>query len=115
MKIKAIGLVMAVGMIIPTTTMASEFWKSGTITRILVDAKNYGKCMVSLNVSLGNSCPSTWVSLDCEAKYSDKGDGDRMLNIALIAQNMNKKISIKVNNSKKHGSYCVASRLDILK
>jgi len=111
--IKALAL--ATLLLLPSTIMATEFWKSGTIDRILIDTKSYGKCMIKLPVSIGNSCTSNWVSLDCEGKYLDKGDGDRLLNIALIAQNMGKRISVKVDNSKKFGGYCVATRIDILK
>jgi len=99
----------------PTSSMAAEHWKSGKVNRILTDSGTYGKCMIGLSVTLGNSCPSTWVSLDCAGKYLDKGDGDRFLNIATIAQTMDKTISVKFDNAKKHGGFCVATRVDLLK
>jgi len=100
---------------LPTSSMAAEFWKSGKVNRILVDSGTYGKCMIQLSVALGNSCPSTWVSLDCAGKYLDKGDGDRFLNIATIAQTMDKKLALRIENTQKHGAYCVATRVDLLK
>lgn len=100
---------------LPTLGMAGEFWKTGTVNRILVDSGTYGKCMMLLSVSLGNNCTSSWVSLDCAGKYLDKGDGDRFLNIATIAQTMDKKVSVKVDNAKKYGGFCVATRVDLLK
>lgn len=99
----------------PTSSMAAEFWKSGKVNRILIDGSSYGKCMMQLSVSLGNSCPSTWVSLDCEGKYLEKGDGDRFLNIATIAQAMDQTVSIKVDNTKTHSGYCVIRRIDLIK
>lgn len=100
---------------LPTSSMAAEFWKSGKVNRILVDSGTYGKCMMQLSVNLGNSCSSSWVSLDCAGKYLDKGDGDRFLNIVSIAQTMDKRVSIKIDNAKKYGGFCVATRIDLLK
>jgi len=102
-------------LVLPTSSMAEQFWKSGKVNRILIDGSSYGKCMMQLTVALGNNCPGTWVSLDCEGKYLEKGDGDRFLNIATIAQTMDKTVSIKFDNAKKHGGFCVATRLDLLK
>jgi len=70
--------------------------------------------MIQLNTTIGEGCSSSWVSLDCEGKYTPKGMGDRMLNIAMIAQTMKKKVSIKVDPSKKFNGYCVATRIDLL-
>ena len=109
------GLVLATLLTLPTISMATDFWKSGTINRVLVHTGAYGKCMLNISVILGNGCPSSWISLDCEGKYTDKGDGDRLLQVALIAQTMNKKISVQVDNSKKHNGYCIARRIDIMK
>lgn len=109
------SLVVVTLLAIPTLSMAGQFWKSGKVTRILADSSSYGKCMMQLSVALGNNCPSTWVSLDCEGKYLDKGDGDRFLNMAYIAQTMDKTVSVKIDNAKKHSGYCVAARVDLLK
>ena len=113
-KNKIVGLALATLIVVPTVVMAGAFWKSGKITRILTDSKYYGKCMISIPFSAYSGCNGNWVSLDCEGKYLDKGDGDRMLNVALIAQNMDKKVSVKIDSSKKHNGYCVATRVDIL-
>jgi len=104
-----------VGVIIPTSVWAATtFYKSGIVKRTLIDTDSYGKCMIKLNAVIGNDCSSSWVSLDCEGKYLNKGDGDRMLNVALIAQTMGKRVSVKIDNRKKFGAYCVATRLDLL-
>jgi hypothetical protein len=113
-KYRSVSLLVALA-VVPTMLMASTFWKSGKVTRILTDNGYYGKCMIRLSFSAVNGCRGNWVSLDCEGKYLDKGDGDRMLNIALVAQNMNKKVSVKIDSSKKFAGYCVATRIDILK
>ena len=106
-------IVLATLIAVPTLAMSGSFWKSGNIDRILIESIGYGKCMIHIPFAETSGCKS-WVSLDCEGKYLDKGDGDRMLNVALIAQNMGKKISVKIDSSKKFANYCVATRLDIL-
>ena len=109
-----IGLV-ATAIIIPTTVWAAGvFYKSGTVKRTLIDNNNYGTCMIQLNTAIGGGCSSNWVSLDCEGKYLTKGMGDRMLNVAMIAQTMKKRVSVKVDSGKKFGGYCVATRIDLL-
>lgn len=116
MKTKIMSSLTVVALLaLPTLGMAGEFWKASKVNRILVDSSAYGKCMMQLSVDLGNNCPSTWVSLDCDGKYLDKGDGDRFLNIAYIAQTMDKTVSVKIDNTKKHSGYCVVSRIDLLK
>ena len=116
MKSKIIkGLALAALIALPSTSMATQFYKTGTVKRILVETSYYGKCMIQLPVNIENGCSSSWVSLDCEGKYLDKGDGDRLLNIALIAQNMGKSVSVKIDSTKKHDGYCVATRIDLLK
>jgi hypothetical protein len=113
MKKNITKLIWVLLMMIPVSVVAAEFWKSGNVNRVLIDAKDYGKCMINVSFEATNGCYGSWVSLDCEGKYSNKGDGDRMLNTALIAQNMNKKVSIKISDSQKYGGYCVVTRLDL--
>jgi len=109
------SLLMLAGLIvIPTVVMATTFPKSGKIDRILTDSSSFGKCMIRIPFDAINGCNGSWISLDCEGKYLDKGDGDRMLNVALIAQNMGKEVSVKIDSSKKFRGFCVATRLDIL-
>ena len=108
-------IVLATLIAVPTLAMSGSFWKSGNIDRVLTESTAYGKCMIRIPFAATSSCAGNWVSLDCEGKYLDKGDGDRMLNVALIAQNMGKKISVKIDSSKKFANYCVVTRLDILK
>ena len=109
------NIALATLVVIPTFVMAGSFWKTGTIDRILTDSTAYGKCMIHIPFASTSGCAGNWISLDCKGKYVDKGDGDRMLNIALIAQNMGKKVSVRIDSSKKFNGYCVATRLDILK
>lgn len=102
-------------MVMPNIVYADTFWVSGQVTRSLTETTEFGKCMVQLNVDIGNGCTSNWVSLDCQGKYIAPGDGDRMFNIVLLAQNLNKTVSIRVDSTKAYNGFCVATRLDLLK
>ncbi len=99
---------------LPNIAYAETFWVSGTIVRSLIDSTQYGKCMVQLSTPIGNNCPNVWISLDCEGKYLASGDGDRMLNLGLLAQNLNKSVSIQVDNTKLADGYCTANRIDLI-
>ena len=98
---------------LPNIASAETFWVSGKVTRTMIETDKYGKCMIQVDQSIGNGCPSNWVSLDCENKYHAAGDGDRMLNIALLAQNLDKTVSVSVDNTRTHSTYCVAKRIDL--
>lgn len=96
--------------LLSTNANAASFWKTGTITRTLSD-HYYGGCMIYLSVAIENGCPSKWVSLDCDDKYF-KG-GDRKFASALLAKTTKSTVSVYIDNTKKHNSYCVARRIDI--
>ena len=108
------GLTLAALVMMPTVSMAETFWKTGNITRIVITTGQYGQCMIQIPTLLEHGCTSNWISLDCMGTFSDKGNGDRLLNVALIAQTMEKRVSIKIDNIKKHNTICVGQRIDIL-
>ena len=92
---------------------AAGFWRTGDINRVLTDRIN-GGCMVQISSPMGYPCTETgWVSLDCEKKYGDFGR--EMYAAALMAFSLEKKVSVYVHDHEKHGPFCVARRLDVLK
>ena len=93
---------------------AINFWKTGTIKRILTEGMYYSGCMVYLSVPIDNDCPSRWVSLDCQGKFYDKELGAQKLSNAIAAAHSGKTVSILVDNTKKANGYCVARRVDVL-
>ena len=109
------GLTLAALVVMPTMSMAETFWKTGKITRILTDSTRFGQCMIQIPSLIEHGCSSNWISLDCEGRFSDKGTGDRFLNIALIAQTMEKSASIQIDSTNKYGGFCIARRIDLLK
>ena len=101
-------------LVIPLVGLAGNFWKTGNITRTMSDAK-YGGCMIQLDVDIGTGCPENgWVSLDCDGKYFGQEQGRRHFASALIAATLGKKVTLYIDNTKKHDNYCVARRLDVV-
>ena len=98
-----------------SSALATSFWKTGTIVRVLTDKTLYGGCMIQLSSNIGNGCPDNgWVSLDCKGIYSEPSDGKRAYVTALLAFQMGKQVSVFVNNEEKNNDYCVARRVDII-
>ena len=72
--------------------------------------------MVAISTIIGNGCPGNgWLSLDCHDVYYAAGSGNRKYATVLTAYALNKRISVKLDNTKKHNGYCVAERLDMHK
>jgi hypothetical protein len=101
-------------------TLANIATISGaTIQRTLLQEGSVGGCMILLDKSIkdaGLDCPaSNWVSLDCDGAYASKASAQRILDSAQLAFALNKRVFMKVDDSKKHNGYCVATRIDLLK
>lgn len=96
------------------TASAETFRIVGKIQRTLV-SQYYAGCMILLDKTLENSCPSRWVSLDCKGLFNDKDieKGKRMFSSAMAAAHAGKTIAMYINNTHKASGYCVASRLDV--
>jgi hypothetical protein len=90
-----------------------------TIQRTLTEEGSFGGCMIWLDKSIkdaGLNCPAAnWVSLDCDGAYASKAAAQSMLDSAQLAFALNKKVFLKVDDSKKHNGFCVAVRLDVMK
>ena len=95
------------------STNANSATVVGTITRTLSSAPaTFGGCMIALSKAIENGCPSIWVSLDCNGKFSSAGE--RNYSSALMAFSLNKTVVVYIDGVQKHNTYCVASRIDIL-
>jgi len=104
----------ATGALLLGLSMSSQAdWVTGTIERTLSEGVNYGGCMILLSTAIGQGCPSSWASLDCQGGYT--GTGERNYSTALMAFSLNKQVSVFIDPSKKYNTYCVATRLDVLK
>ena len=82
---------------------------------------NYGGCMVKLKSAGDNfqtprallpSCPTNnFLTFSCSGVYATKADARLLLQNAQMAFALDKKIQIKVDDSKKHNGYCFSDYL----
>jgi len=85
---------------------------TGTVLKIAAENLYVGGCMVQLSKPIGNGCTGNWVSLDCQEKYSS--GGDRKYSTAMLGFSLNKSVTVYYDAKQKHGTTCVAKRLDVL-
>lgn len=105
-------------------TLSSSLWASTatmttSITRTLLDSSRFGNCMVLLDRSIRDStnlnCPSRWVSFSCDGTYQPRDIANSMFDSAQMALALDKRVSIQIDDLKKHNGYCFAYRIDVLK
>ena len=93
-------------------------WIMGaSIDRMLNQSDAYGECMVYVDKTIadeGLNCPSKWVALSCDGTFNNRDVAARMYDAAMMAMAMEKKVNVRVDDSKKQGGYCVAKRIDLL-
>jgi len=104
---------------ITSPALATTGWVGGvTITRTLIRDGVFGNCMVYLNTAIANAglnCPSKWVSFSCDGTYQSRDAASRMMDSAMMAFALDKRVSMQIDDLKKHNGYCVAIRIDVLK
>lgn len=109
------------GVCLPAPAVAVQGFLTTTVSRVLVSGDDaYGGCMAALGAAISTAtntpnCPSTWVSFSCDGTYTSKDMAFHLLDQAQLALALNKKIYVGVDDTKKHGRYCFAYRLDVLK
>ena len=112
-----IALSMAVLMGTASVGFAATAYVQGNVTRTLTaDQDRWGGCMIVIDQVLadhGLDCPSQWVSFSCTGTFTSKDIAYRMFDSAQMAYALGKKVSIEVNDTKKHNGYCYASRVDV--
>jgi len=92
--------------------------RNAKITRTLNDS-NFGGCMVYLDVPIAqedgslSSCPSKWLSLDCDAVHHTQAQANAMWTTALMAFTLQKRTIFYVNENVKFNGYCMARRMDV--
>lgn len=91
-----------------------------TITGVLTDDNSYGGCMAKLS-----SNPDTWgalncpgpggyVTLDCDGAFGSKSQAQTKLAAVQLALVTGKYVYVIADDTKKHNSYCLATRVDNL-
>ena len=104
---------------VPNISNAEYAWVvGGKIVATLADSA-YGGCMVLLDVPIAQedgtlaSCPSRWVSLDCDLLHHTQSQSNAMWTSALVAFSLQKTANFYVNDDIKFNGYCMARRIDV--
>jgi len=102
-----------------TASDAAQVSVTGHVIRTMVaDQDRWGGCMAQLDVKLstqGLNCPSRWVSFSCSGDYTAKDIAYRMFDTAQMAYAMGHRVTVSVNDAKKHNGYCYANRIEVKK
>ncbi len=92
------------------------------IVRTLSDAGVFGDCMAEISKPLSDvttGCTtyprSRWVTFSCSGTYNSKDAGQRKFESAQLALALGYRVTLLVDNTKKHNGYCYARRIDIYK
>lgn len=92
-------------------SFATDIRPVGQITRI-ASSKDFNGCLIELDTEIGGSCPSKWVSLDCNSSVF--ANGQERLKAASAAAIAKRKVKIYVDENKRTtGNYCKAYRIDV--
>ena len=98
---------------------AEVAWVGGVkVVQTLSEAVAHGNCMVLINKPLSDyigNCPSRWVTFSCNGTYNSKDAGQRKFESAQLAMALGYRVSLLVDNTKKHNGFCYAQRIDIYK
>jgi hypothetical protein len=99
------------------TGQATTVAVTANVVRTLVaDQDRFGGCMAKLDKVLANSgldCPGTWVSFSCSGTFTPKDIAYRMFDSAQMALALGKKVTVQVDDSRKHNGNCYAQRIDV--
>jgi len=85
---------------------------NGTVLKVSAEGQYNGACAIQLSKPIGNGCTGSWLSLDCQEKFS--AGGDRKYATAMLAFSLNKSVTAFFDAKQKQGVYCVAKRVDVL-
>ena len=112
------GIVVAV--LVSVSALGAEERIETTVERTLAtEDGSLGGCMAWLSqkpYDLGLACHqgNNWVTFDCAGKYVSKAAAQRLFDTAQVAQLTGRDVRVIVDDSRKHGHFCLASRVDLL-
>ena len=90
-----------------------------TVVRTLA-AENgiHGGCMArlarSVNDATGLDCSDRWVAFSCAGEHTSASEALRLFDSAQLAFVTGRRVIVTVDDARKHGGFCFASRVDVL-
>ena len=105
-------------LMLPLAALATTAVFSAKITRTLASDENvFGGCMVLLDkspVSEGLDCTGSWVTFSCSGEHVSKSSALRMFDSAQMAFLMDRTVRVTVDDTRKHNTRCLVTRIDVL-
>ena len=111
-------LLVAFAIALPATAATKKLFVN--VDRVIVTGSDkFGGCLMAplggMNTS-GTTCLGKFASLDCAnvtgGEGTSKADGQRRLDVAMLARITGEKVALVINDAKKVNGYCVAERVD---
>lgn len=98
--------------------VAAEGALAARVLRTLVAVDKFGGCMAFLNKNIMDAtntpdCPSSWVTFSCSGVFAPKDIAFRMFDQAQLAKALSRPVTVVVDDTKKHNSFCFANRIDV--
>ena len=88
------------------------------VERVMAESNGgFGGCMARLATSpstAGLDCASKWVTFSCTGVHTSKSNAVRLYEAAQLAFVTNRTVRVWVDDTRKHGVNCFASRIDVL-
>lgn len=86
-----------------------------TVLRMLVDDTEFGHCMVLIrDMPATLDCPGNWVTASCSGDFNSSSVGWRKMEVAQMAQALNKQIFIRIDDARRHNQHCFLKRIQLL-
>ena len=111
-------LLVAFAIALPATAATKKLFVN--VDRVIVTGSDkFGGCLMAplggMNTS-GTTCLGKFASLDCAnvtgGEGTSKADGQRRLDVAMLARITGEKVALVIKDAKKGKGYCVAERVD---
>ncbi len=114
---KLILIALMLGLAVPV--YSDTGWvNNATVERTLLRDGYWGNCMAFLDVVIadasGLDCPSRWIAFSCDGTFNSRDVASKMLDSVMMAFALERKISVFLDDNKKHNGYCVVTRIDVL-
>lgn len=91
--------------------------KASVVKTMVADQDRFGGCMARLDRNLadyGLNCSGKWVTFSCSGVYASRDTAYRMFDSAQMAFALGRKVSVQVDDTRKHDGHCYAARIDVL-
>lgn len=116
-RIQILGVFFALVSTSFSALSAEQVLRNARIVSTLISAENglFGGCMAKVDLNIVNetglNCKNEWVTFDCTANFITAAESARLLNAAQMADALDLKVNLRLDDSQLHNGYCLAKRV----